>query len=67
MESYMNLNGCTKCREIGNERYEKFRMSYNKKYYYQYDYRHTNGELFSCVAPTLEMCRAKRDKWIDNL
>ena len=30
----------------------------------QYDYRHTDGELFSCVKPTLEECRATRDKWL---
>lgn len=32
----------------------------------QYDYRDTDGELFSCVAPTLEECRAKRDIWLNN-
>ena len=31
---------------------------------FQYDYRHTDGTLFSCVAPTLEDCRAKRDEWL---
>ncbi len=31
----------------------------------QYDYRHpTDGELFSCVKPTLDECRAARDKWL---
>ncbi|MCB6981429.1 DUF3873 family protein, partial [Bacteroides uniformis] len=30
----------------------------------QYDYRHTDGELFSCVKPTLDECRATRDKWL---
>lgn len=30
----------------------------------QYDYRHTDGELFSCVAPSLEAARAKRDQWL---
>lgn len=32
----------------------------------QYDYRHTDGELFSCVAPTLEAARSKRDEWVKN-
>ncbi|KAA4613768.1 DUF3873 domain-containing protein [Bacteroides ovatus] len=27
-------------------------------------YRHTDGELFSCVKPTLDECRATRDKWL---
>ncbi|HBC93453.1 MAG TPA: hypothetical protein DCZ10_11325 [Pelotomaculum sp.] len=50
--------------EKGCEDYEKFKSSSNKKTYYQYDYRHTDGKLFSCVAPTLEACRAKRDNWL---
>lgn len=32
----------------------------------QYDYRHTNGELFSCTAPSLEAARAKRDAWLEE-
>jgi hypothetical protein len=24
---------------------------------FQYDYRRTNGELFSCCRPTLDLCR----------
>ena len=31
----------------------------------QYDYRHpADGELFSCVKPTLDECRTARDKWL---
>lgn len=30
----------------------------------QYDYRTPDGELFSTVAPSLEDCRARRDKWL---
>lgn len=30
----------------------------------QYDYRHTDGKLFSCTAPTLEDARALRDEWL---
>ncbi len=29
-----------------------------------YDYRDTDNELFSCVAPTLAECRRKRDEWL---
>ncbi|KAB3744528.1 DUF3873 domain-containing protein, partial [Phocaeicola vulgatus] len=29
------------------------------------DYRHTDGELFSCVKPTLEECRRLRDEWLN--
>lgn len=56
-------HGCTMCNAAGHESYARFKAC-NRKYYYQYDYRHTNGELFSCVAPTLEQCREKRDNWI---
>jgi len=30
----------------------------------QYDYRYHDGELFSCVAPTLEEARKRRDVWV---
>ncbi len=30
----------------------------------QYDYRHTNGELFSCIKKTLDDCRIARDEWL---
>lgn len=29
--------------------------------YNKYDYRHSDGELFSCVADTLKECRQRRD------
>ena len=46
----------------GQEQYEKFTtMIRGAKSRYQYDYRHTDGELFSCVKPTLKECRAARD------
>ena len=33
---------------------------------YQYDYRAESGELFTCCAATLEKCREKRDKWLED-
>lgn len=30
----------------------------------QYDYRHRDGDLFSCVAPDMEAARARRDDWL---
>lgn len=30
----------------------------------QYDYRHTDGKLFSCFAKTLDDARSRRDQWI---
>ncbi|MDF2499332.1 MAG: hypothetical protein K0Q77_46 [Anaerosporomusa subterranea] len=60
----MTVNGVSTTKDLGQEQYEKFRNSANKKTYVAYDYRHTNGNLFSCVRPALEACRAERDKWI---
>ena len=48
----------------GKEQYEKYYSSVLRKYLVQYDYRHTNGELFSCVKSTLDACRAARDQWL---
>lgn len=58
-------NGCSTC-QLGEENY----CTYNTKLrgknvrMYQYDYRTESGELFACCAPTLEVCRDKRDKWL---
>lgn len=60
----INHNGCSVC-EQGKENYTTFQFSHRpQQTFYQYDYRHTDGELFSTVAPTLEECRTRRNKWI---
>jgi len=60
----MTVNGVSTTQVNGSEQYKKFRTKVNGRYqwFYQYDYRHTNGNLFSCIAPTLAKCRTKRDK-----
>ena len=58
-----DINGCSTCPK-GAENYEAF--THRGKRLYQYDYRHTDGELFSCVNPTLEACREQRDKWLES-
>lgn len=52
----------------GEEKCEKFttRVGRKSRTMYQYDYRTPDGELFSCVAPSLESCRAKRDAWLEK-
>lgn len=50
----------------GQEQYEKFRSNITRKTAVQYDYWHTNGELFSCVKPTLEACRQAKENWINK-
>lgn len=62
--SKMTVNSVSVC-ATGQENYERFEAK-RGKWYYQYDYRHTDGELFSVVLPTLEQCRQKRDKWVLN-
>ena len=61
------INGASTCTEAGTEKYERFQLGIGrrKRTLVQYDYRHpTDGELFSCVKPTLDECRAARDKWL---
>jgi len=50
----------------GQEQYETFRSSTTSKAAVQYDYRHTDGELFSCVKPTLEAARQAKENWISK-
>jgi hypothetical protein len=60
----INQNGCSIC-QAGQEKYTKCVLgAFWGKTYYQYDYRHTDGELFSTLHETLELCREKRDKWL---
>ena len=66
--SEMTINGISVCLR-GEERYEYFTPAYawrTGKQYCQYDYRTEDGELFSCVAPTLEECRRRRDQWLNK-
>ncbi len=68
MATRMTVNGVSVC-PTGEERHEYFTPAFarrTKKRFCQYDYRHTDGELFSCVAPTLEECRRMRDEWLNK-
>ena len=61
----MTQNGVTTCNANGTEKYEKFSTHSRKTpTAFQYDYRHTDGELFSTIKPTLAECRKARDKWL---
>lgn len=49
----------------GSEQYEFYKPSSRGTVRrVQYDYRHTDGELFSCVKKTPAECRAARDSWV---
>ena len=63
MES-LNKNGVSTVQEPGQEKYVTcIAGAFRRTEYFQYDYRHTDGELFSTVAKTLEECRKRRDEW----
>ncbi len=49
---------------LGEEKFEVFKSSITKRPMVQYDFRKSDGELFSCVEPSLEKYRAERDKWL---
>ena len=69
MSTRMTINGVSTCQTAGTEKYESFQLGYGRKRrtLVQYDYRHhTDGELFSCVKPTLEECRNESDKWLNK-
>lgn len=62
----INQNGCSVC-EQGKENYTIFIAgAFRGTEYYQYDYRHTDGELFSTVAKSLKECRSRRDEWLQK-
>lgn len=63
-----DVNGCSTC-QTGTEHYEEvpeffYRDRLKTKKFFQYDYRHTDGKLFSTVAPSLGECRQRRDEWL---
>lgn len=51
----------------GQEQYTAYISNILRNTEVQYDYRHTNGELFSCVKPTLIDCRQAKDNWINRV
>ena len=61
----LNKNGVSITRTPGEEKYVKCCLGvFRGQIYYQYDYRQTDGELFSTVAKTLAECRRRHDEWI---
>lgn len=58
-----DLNGVSQCPK-GTENYETFYTMVRRKRtkLIQYDYRSEDGELFTCVKPTLTECRKARDE-----
>ena len=48
MTTRMTINGVSTCQTAGTEKYEKYQTTIRRKRttLFQYDYRHTDGELF---------------------
>lgn len=57
-----DINGCSTCSR-GVESFEEYYSDVIKKKLVQYDYRHPTGRLFSCISPTVEKARQRREKW----
>ena len=61
----LNKNGVSITQSTREEKFVKCCLgAFMGQIYFQYDYRHTDGELFSTVAKTLDECRRRRDEWI---
>lgn len=66
MES-ITKNGVSTTTEKGQEKFVKCVLdAFRGTEYFQYDYRHTDGKLFSTVAKTLEECCRRRDEWLQK-
>ena len=59
-----DINGCSTC-QAGDEQYESF--EYRGKTLYQYDYRTPEGQLFSCIATSINEARLRRDNWLSQM
>lgn len=57
--------GCSTC-EAGSENYELYYSKIVKKNLYQYEFRHSNGELFTTVKSTLKQCQSAKDEWLKS-
>lgn len=63
----MTKNGVSTCTTPGEEKYEFFKThGFRPKTLCQYDYRDTDGVLFSCCMSSLEECRKAKDEWLNS-
>jgi hypothetical protein len=60
-----DVQGCSTC-PLGKESFETFYSSFKKRNLVQYDYRHSDGDLFTTIALDVESARGKRDQWLKN-
>ena len=67
MATRLTVNGVSTTITPDTEQYERFMSAHRGKctLFYQYDYRATDGTLFSTVAKTLKECRQRCDEWLN--
>jgi hypothetical protein len=59
-----DVKGCSTC-PVGQEQWEEYHYSYPKEAKgIQYDYRYTDGELFTTIAKDLETARKRKSDWL---
>lgn len=68
MATKLTANGVSTTTTPGTEQYETFYSAHRGKKVSRvmYDYRHTDGKLYSCVAPSLKECRQRRGEWLNK-
>ena len=58
-------NGTTETKLFGEENYIQCCLgAFRGEIYFDYKYRHTNGQEFTTLRRTLVQCRAERDFWL---
>ena len=62
----LTVNGVSTTITPDTKQYERFGTPRVSILFYQYDYRATDGTLFSTVAKTLKECRQRRDEWLNK-
>ena len=62
----LTKNGVSTTTTLGQEQHEFFYRGTrrNRKRYCAYEYRHTDGELFAIIKPTLKECIDARVAWM---
>lgn len=58
-------NGTAETKLFGEETYKQCCLgAFRGEIYFDYKYRHTNGQEFTTLRRTLIQCRAERDFWL---
>ncbi|MFH1633294.1 MAG: DUF3873 family protein [Chloroflexota bacterium] len=63
IEMKTDIKGCSTTAK-GVEQWEEYTSAISGREMVQYDYRTLEGRCFSCVAPSVEVARTRRDAWL---